>query len=194
MNFHKYPIPIFFNLFFFLSLLCERLWKQCLNFHIRWCFTTNTEKKKKKEILFSIYVLTKMFENWLIFFFFYIVLYHFVSYLSLDFHCFASKFFSKNITTQEANTDPCRCCIPVLLEHHTLILTCDNSGKTSYWNVILQYYLFRSYIRQFDGKVSATRTGCVEQSTRATSKIKSCCSHIYISRWFEIWNIKFNEN
>lgn len=25
--------------------------------------TTNTEKKKKKEILFSIYVLIKMFEN-----------------------------------------------------------------------------------------------------------------------------------
>lgn len=77
---------------------------------------------------------------------------------------FVSKFFSKNITGSEYQSVSC-CCIPVLLEHHTLILTCDNSGKTSYWNVILQYYLFRSYIRQFDGKVSASRSGCIEQST-----------------------------
>lgn len=119
------------------------------------------------------------FELMFIFFFFYIVLYYFVSF---------SRFIVRleillEKTSQEANTNPCRCCIPVLLEHHTLILTCDNSGKTSYWNVILQYYLFRSYIRQFDGKVSATRTGCIEQTTRATSKIKSWCS--YTSR-FEI--------
>lgn len=100
-----------------------------------------------------------------------------ILYLSLD-PLFLSKFFSKkHITGSEYQSNPCRCCIPVLLEHHTLILTCDNSGKTSYWNVILQYYLFRSYIRQFDGKVSATRNGCIEQSTRATSKIRPWCSY-----------------
>lgn len=108
----------------------------------------------------------------LMFFFF---LYRFVLFcIFLSIHCSSRN--SSRKTSQEANTNPCRCCIPVLLEHHTLILTCDNSGKTSYWNVILQYYLFRSYIRQFDGKVSATRTGCIEQTTRATSKIKSWCS------------------
>lgn len=145
------------------------------------------KKKKKEGILFSIYVLNKnVFQTFQIsnvrvdvFFFF---LYRFVLFcIFLSIHCSSRN--SSRKTSQEANTNPCRCCIPVLLEHHTLILTCDNSGKTSYWNVILQYYLFRSYIRQFDGKVSATRTGCIEQTTRATSKIKSWCS--YTSR-FEI--------
>lgn len=173
-----------FFFFFFPLFMNREVMKTVLKFSYS-MMLYKKKKRKKKEFYFQYMYLTKMyfkrfkFQTFGLMFFF---LYRFVLFcIFLSIHCSSRN--SSRKTSQEANTNPCRCCIPVLLEHHTLILTCDNSGKTSYWNVILQYYLFRSYIRQFDGKVSATRTGCIEQTTRATSKIKSWCS--YTSR-FEI--------
>lgn len=105
--FHKGYFRYFSIFFFFfsLSLWIARLWKQCLNFHIRWCFIKK-KKKKKEGILFSIYVLNKnvfqtfQISNVRVDVFFFFISFRIILYLSLD-SLFVSKFFSKNITGSE---------------------------------------------------------------------------------------------